>query len=57
MKYLVFIPALLAACALAVIVFFENLPKLCYNAFHKKKKKINWNPMDYMDDSESFYHK
>lgn len=57
MRYFWYVLAMFALCALAVIVFFENLPKMIYNAFHKEKKKIVWELMTQMDDTESYYHK
>lgn len=60
MRYVWFPLALFCACALHVILFFENVVKIFYNLFHKTKKAISWSLMDYgpdeMDITEKFYH-
>jgi len=37
--------AFICTVALAVLMFFDNLPDLCYNLFHKNKRAIYWNPI------------
>lgn len=64
MRYVWYVLAFFAAIALFTLQLFHNLPKLTYNLFHKKKKRIYWDPMqearmgtDYgYDPTESFYH-
>jgi hypothetical protein len=58
--------AFFICCLLCLIMFIGNVPKLVYNAFHKAKKPIYWDPMEEarmnykerkpMDVTESFYH-
>jgi hypothetical protein len=57
MRYFFYVLMIMALCLLAIIVFFENVPKLWYNLWHRNKKIIRWDPMDYMDPTEDFYHK
>lgn len=53
--------ARLCVIGLALIMFYKNFPSLCYNLFHKNKRKICWDPMadchpaDDLDDTEAFY--
>jgi len=57
MRYFWYIMMIVAICALTIIVFFENIPKLWFNLWHSKKKFIKWDPMDYVEPTEDFYHK
>lgn len=52
MKAFFIILAIVAVCFLCVIYFFENIPKMVHNLFHKTKHKIQWHP----DITESYYH-
>jgi len=54
MRYFWIILGMVAIIALYVLVFFQNIPRLTYNALHRTKKKVKWDPMDFTED---FYHK
>lgn len=57
MRYVFYVLMIVALCLLAIIVFFENVPKIWHNLWHSKKRFVNWGLMDYVEPTEDYYHK